>query len=371
MGAMVSLTRPTPTRSSDPLTALCQRSQNAGALPLLTWYHGADRGELSARTLLTWVTKSVYLLDSEGVEPGGVSRLSVCGAHPGHWTSCVWLLASWWAGLRVDLTGQEEAALEVIGPDVSPDVLIQCSLAPLATACETLVSGAGADIPDKHREWLEIAQDYRLTALEGASDEQRMAHDLRLHQAIRRAMDVRAAAMRSGATVTEILLRNYGLGKNPFPDVVDPLQFDARRRASEVRDEMDRREALRKARAISEGLGVQARDDLAETGSYTDALAEAARKAGRAVGGVGGGLLSGTLGDDLAKAYADSRITRDVVAHTVGEFAHDTLVKNKATSGSDTSSFVWSTRFVITCQFDALTAASTKYNTTITDIGSE
>ncbi|NYM68926.1 TIGR03089 family protein, partial [Salmonella enterica subsp. enterica serovar Typhimurium] len=31
------------------------------ALPLLTWYHGADRGELSARTLLTWVTKSVYL----------------------------------------------------------------------------------------------------------------------------------------------------------------------------------------------------------------------------------------------------------------------------------------------------------------------
>ena len=146
MGAMVSLTRPTPTRSSDPLTALCQRSQNAGALPLLTWYHGADRGELSARTLLTWVTKSVYLLDSEGVEPGGVSRLSVCGARPGHWTSCVWLLASWWAGLRVDLTGQEEAALEVIGPDVapvnSPDVLIQCSLAPLATACETLVSGA-------------------------------------------------------------------------------------------------------------------------------------------------------------------------------------------------------------------------------------
>ena len=138
MGAMVSLTRPTPTRSSDPLTALCQRSQNAGALPLLTWYHGADRGELSARTLLTWVTKSVYLLDSEGVEPGGVSRLSVCGVRPGHWTSCVWLLASWWAGLRVDLTGQEEAALEVIGPDVapvnSPDVLIQCSLAPLATA---------------------------------------------------------------------------------------------------------------------------------------------------------------------------------------------------------------------------------------------
>lgn len=146
MGAMVSLTRPTPTRSSDPLTALCQRSQNAGALPLLTWYHGADRGELSARTLLTWVTKSVYLLDSEGVEPGGVSRLSVCGVRPGHWTSCVWLLASWWAGLRVDLTGQEEAALEVIGPDVapvnSPDVLIQCSLAPLATACETLVPGA-------------------------------------------------------------------------------------------------------------------------------------------------------------------------------------------------------------------------------------
>ncbi|MSS45959.1 TIGR03089 family protein [Cutibacterium sp. WCA-380-WT-3A] len=143
---MVSLTRPTPARSHDPLTALWQRSQVAGALPLLTWYHGADRGELSAQTLLTWVTKSVHLLDSEGVEPGGVARLSICATRPGHWTSCVWLLASWWAGLRADVTGHAEPAVEVIGPDAdtvsSADVLIQCSLTPLATACETLLPGA-------------------------------------------------------------------------------------------------------------------------------------------------------------------------------------------------------------------------------------
>lgn len=146
MGTMVTLARPTPTRSPDPLTGLWRRSQNAGALPLLTWYHGTDRGELSARTLLTWVTKSVHLLDTEEVEPGDVARLSVCDTRPGHWTSCVWLLASWWAGLQVDLTGQNEAAVEVIGPDAnpvnSPDILIQRSLAPLATACRTLLPGA-------------------------------------------------------------------------------------------------------------------------------------------------------------------------------------------------------------------------------------
>ena len=105
---------------------------------MLTWYHGRDRSELSARTLLTWVTKSVYLLDTEGVEPGGVSRLSVCGARPGHWTSCVWLLASWWAGLRVDLTGQEEAAVEVTGPDAdladSPDVPVSYTHLTLPTS---------------------------------------------------------------------------------------------------------------------------------------------------------------------------------------------------------------------------------------------
>lgn len=146
MVAMVSLARPTAARSSDPLTALWRRSEEAGALPILTWYDGTDRGELSARTLLTWVTKSVHLLDSEGIAAGDVARLSVFGQRPGHWTSCVWLLSSWWAGLRVDLTGLDEATVEVIGPDTdpvdSPEVLVQCSLTPLATPCQNLVPGA-------------------------------------------------------------------------------------------------------------------------------------------------------------------------------------------------------------------------------------
>ena len=145
MVAMVSLARPTAARSSDPLTALWRRSEEAGALPILTWYDGTDRGELSARTLLTWVTKSVHLLDSEGIAAGDVARLSVFRQRPGHWTSCVWLLSSWWAGLRVDLTGLDEATVEVIGPDTdpvdSPEVLVQCSLTPLATPCQNLVPG--------------------------------------------------------------------------------------------------------------------------------------------------------------------------------------------------------------------------------------
>ena len=58
----------------------------------------------------------------------------------------MWLLSSWWAGLRVDLTGLDEATVEVIGPDTdpvdSPEVLVQCSLTPLATPCQNPVPGA-------------------------------------------------------------------------------------------------------------------------------------------------------------------------------------------------------------------------------------
>ena len=49
---------------------------------------------------------------------------------------------------------------------------------------ETLVTGqAGIDVAEPHRKWLEVAKDYRLTAFEGATSEQLMAHDLRVHQA--------------------------------------------------------------------------------------------------------------------------------------------------------------------------------------------
>ena len=41
------------------------------------------------------------------------------------------------------------------------------------------------------RKWLELAKDFRLTGLEGATSEQRMLHDLRVHQAIRRSMDAK------------------------------------------------------------------------------------------------------------------------------------------------------------------------------------
>ena len=93
---------------------------------------------------------------------------------------------------------------------------------------ESLI-GEGTDIPEKHRKWLELAKDYRLTFLEGASSEPLMAHDLRIHQAMHRQMDVAAAAMRAGVPVGHILMRQ-GRPRASAENVVDPDEFDRRHR---------------------------------------------------------------------------------------------------------------------------------------------
>ena len=191
---------------------------------------------------------------------------------------------------------------------------------------ESLVSGRqGVDIPEKHRFWLELAKDHRLTALEGASDQLRAYHDLRIHQAMRRAMDVRVAAMRSGYTVFEVLRRHHirrsAMSKQDDDRfarkarVVEPEQFEADLRASEARDDMDRRDVIHRSRARSDALRERASEDLSFPTRYTQAVDEALesspnrfgpiegvlRDAGDVIGetigtGIGGNAIGGGVG---------------------------------------------------------------------------
>ena len=133
--------------------------------------------------------------------------------------------------------------------------------------------GQGTDIPEKHRKWLELAKDYRLTAFEGATSEQLMAHDLRIHQAMRRAMDVQAAAMRAGVPVGQVLMRQ-GRPRASAENVVDEDEFDRRHRAGEMQDEMDKRDVLAREKRRSDFMADLSREDLDFPTRYTEAMAK-------------------------------------------------------------------------------------------------
>ena len=133
--------------------------------------------------------------------------------------------------------------------------------------------GEGTDIPEKHRKWLEIAKDYRLTAFEGATNEQLMAHDLRIHQAMRRQMDVQAAAMRAGVPVGQVLMRQ-GRPRASADNVVDEDEFDRRHRAGEMQDEMDKRDVLAREKRKSDFMADLSREDLDFPTRYTEAMAK-------------------------------------------------------------------------------------------------
>lgn len=134
--------------AGDPVSTLAQRIGESGAGPLVTWYRGPDRVELSARTVGTWVAKTVHLMSEEGVGRGDLVHLQVLSSHPLHWVSCCWLLATWWSGATPSVlpTDSSRAALAVAGPDATgcdPRVpLVQCSLEPLAGPCQDPVPGA-------------------------------------------------------------------------------------------------------------------------------------------------------------------------------------------------------------------------------------
>lgn len=147
---------PTSNRGSGPASGLGPRGPVAAlerrrleAAPLITWYRGRDRVELSGRTVGSWVAKTVHLLTEEGIAPGNRVGLPLLARHPLHWVSLTWLLSCWWAGVvPVVGRGPSDAPtdLDVSGPDPSgsdPRVpLVQCSLAPLGGACRNPAPGA-------------------------------------------------------------------------------------------------------------------------------------------------------------------------------------------------------------------------------------
>lgn len=84
--------------------------------PFLTFYDDAtgERVELSLTTLDNWVAKTANLLqDDLGTQPGERVALLL----PPHWQGAVWALASWSAGLVVDLADPTDADVVVAGPD--------------------------------------------------------------------------------------------------------------------------------------------------------------------------------------------------------------------------------------------------------------
>lgn len=112
--------------------------------PLLTWYRGDDRVELSGRTLGTWIAKTIHLMDGEGVGAGDRVGIGLLLTRPLHWVTLTWLMACWWAG-TVPVAGPG-TALQVSGPDpgdADPAVpLVQCSLTPMADPCDRPAPGA-------------------------------------------------------------------------------------------------------------------------------------------------------------------------------------------------------------------------------------
>ena len=61
----------------------------------------------------------------------------------------------------------------------------------------SLLGGKGIEIPESHRQWLEIAKDYRLQSLVNANPEELHKQELLRFQALRTEQDMKAAAMRT------------------------------------------------------------------------------------------------------------------------------------------------------------------------------
>ena len=97
--------------------------------------------------------------------------------------------------------------------------------------------------------------------------------DLRIRQAMRRQMDVQAAAMRAGVPVGQVLMRQ-GRPRASAENVVDPDEFDRRHRQSEMQDEMDKRDVVARERRRSEEMGGLAREDLAVPTNHVESVLE-------------------------------------------------------------------------------------------------
>lgn len=116
--------------------------------PVITWYDGSARVELSGRTLADWVARTARLMTEEGLGGQDVVDLHLLRERPCHWMGAVWLLACWWAGPLPSL-GLSAATMTVRGPhDADPGsgasapVLVQCGLSALGGPCPDLAPGA-------------------------------------------------------------------------------------------------------------------------------------------------------------------------------------------------------------------------------------
>ena len=81
------------------------------ARPLLTYYGPEQRIGLSGTTLENWAAKIAnYLRDEAGLLPGDAVAVDL----PEHWQTAAVLLGVWWAGLRVDLPGDQTSDARVV-----------------------------------------------------------------------------------------------------------------------------------------------------------------------------------------------------------------------------------------------------------------
>lgn len=151
------------------IDVLAARVRRDGSRPLLTWYHPArgERVEFSATSFANWVDKTASLIETLGVEGRVAGPVSL--AHPGHWMSLVWPLATWQRGLvyqAVEPPLPDEADLVVIGPEdpqpLLPGMTVACSLHPLGLGLRELPAGVldysteALAEPDAH--WAEPVQ---------------------------------------------------------------------------------------------------------------------------------------------------------------------------------------------------------------------
>ncbi len=108
---------------SSPYHALIERVRNSAPSPGVTHYDGAERIELSYKSLDNWVAKtSNFLIDEIDVNEADAIYLDL----PAHWLKVVWLLAIWASGCRVAST-RDEAQHFVSDKPIEGDD-IYCSL---------------------------------------------------------------------------------------------------------------------------------------------------------------------------------------------------------------------------------------------------
>ncbi len=117
--------------------------------PLITYYEGDARIELSGVTFSNWVMKTANFFDDLGGESNEALALGLADTHPGHWVSLIWAAATWFAGGHVVAGVPEGAAFAVVGPDDARrgGVTVACSLHPLGLGFDATPPGC-ADYAD-------------------------------------------------------------------------------------------------------------------------------------------------------------------------------------------------------------------------------